>query len=164
MSSTLTVNTPAALSVTCAVAVPLESESNPGSDALPLVDVNDTVLVIDVTVFQLGARRVTLWALLYVLLLVVALFYVSAWAERWLRNVLARTSADIGARAAVAAIARYVLVFVGLLVIVQTAGIDLTTLNVLAGAVGLGVGIGLQSIASNFVSGLVLLFERPQDR
>ncbi len=116
---------------------------------------------LDVTVFQLGASRVTLWVLLYVVLLLVALIYVSARMERWLRDALAHTTADLGARTAVAAIARYVLLFVGVLVIVQTAGIDLTTLNVLAGAVGLGVGIGMQAIASNFVSGLVLLLERP---
>jgi small-conductance mechanosensitive channel len=46
-------------------------------------------------------------------------------------------------------------------VILQTAGIDLTTLNILAGAVGIGVGFGLQNIANNFISGLIILFERP---
>jgi small-conductance mechanosensitive channel len=56
---------------------------------------------------------------------------------------------------------RYALVLVGLLIIVQTAGINLTTLNVIAGAVGIGVGFGLQTIAANFISGLILLVGRP---
>jgi small-conductance mechanosensitive channel len=55
----------------------------------------------------------------------------------------------------------YVRIVVGLLIIVQTVGIDLTTLNVVAGAVGIGVGFGLQNIANNFIAGLIILFERP---
>src|SRR5690606_8559421 len=45
--------------------------------------------------------------------------------------------------------------------IVQTVGIDLTTFNVLAGALGIGVGFGLQNVVSNFIAGLIIMFERP---
>ena len=64
-------------------------------------------------------------------------------------------------RQAVGSIARYVMIVIGFLIVLQTAGIDLTTLNILAGAVGIGVGFGLQNIANNFISGLIILFERP---
>jgi small-conductance mechanosensitive channel len=53
------------------------------------------------------------------------------------------------------------MLFIGLLVILQTIGIDLTALSILTGAVGLGIGFGLQNIASNFISGIIILFERP---
>jgi small-conductance mechanosensitive channel len=68
---------------------------------------------------------------------------------------------NIGVREATGTIVRYVLLFVGLLVILQTVGIDLTALSILTGAVGIGIGFGLQNIASNFISGLIILFERP---
>ena len=64
-------------------------------------------------------------------------------------------------REALGAIVRYIFISLGVLVILQAAGIDLTSLNVLVGAVGVGLGFGLQNIASNFFSGLILLFERP---
>jgi small-conductance mechanosensitive channel len=67
----------------------------------------------------------------------------------------------LGARLAIGTILRYVLLLLGFLVILQTVGINLTTLNVLAGAIGIGVGFGLQNVASNFISGLIILFERP---
>jgi small-conductance mechanosensitive channel len=112
--------------------------------------------------FALGDTSVTLWSLLYIAALVVALFLVAGWLRRWVsERLLRRSRLDPGARQAVGAITRYVVLLTGLLVIVQTVGIDLTTLNVLAGAVGIGVGFGLQNVISNFISGLIIMFERP---
>jgi small-conductance mechanosensitive channel len=68
---------------------------------------------------------------------------------------------EVGARQATGSILRYSILAVGLAIIFQTAGIDLTALNVLAGAVGLGIGFGLQTIVNNFICGIVILFERP---
>ncbi|HKP45181.1 MAG TPA: mechanosensitive ion channel domain-containing protein, partial [Pyrinomonadaceae bacterium] len=76
-------------------------------------------------------------------------------------RVLARRGVDLGIREATSSIVRYALLFLGLLVILQTIGIDLTALSILTGAVGLGIGFGLQNIASNFISGIIILFERP---
>ena len=100
------------------------------------------------------------------LLTVIALISVLIWltrrVTRWLiDHVLARRGFDIGVREALGAIVRYIVLSLGVLVILQAAGIDLTSLNVLVGAVGVGLGFGLQNIASNFFSGLILLFERP---
>src|SRR6185369_5059304 len=100
------------------------------------------------------------------LLIVVTLLAVLVWATRrttqWFVNhVLARRGVDVGLREALGAITRYTVIGVGALVILQSAGIDLTSLNVLVGAIGVGLGFGLQNITSNFFSGLILLFERP---
>jgi small-conductance mechanosensitive channel len=100
------------------------------------------------------------------LLIVIALFSALVWVTRrvtrWLTDrVLARRGVDIGMREALGAILRYAVIGLGALVILQGAGIDLTSLNVLVGAIGVGLGFGLQNITSNFFSGLILLFERP---
>lgn len=100
--------------------------------------------------------------LLTVITLTSALVWVTRRVTRWfVDNVLARRGFDIGMREALGTIVRYVITTLGALVILQSAGIDLTSLNVLVGAVGVGLGFGLQNITSNFFSGLILLFERP---
>ena len=100
--------------------------------------------------------------LLTIITLTSALVWVTRRATRWfVDTVLARRGFDIGMREALGAIVRYVVITLGALVILQSAGIDLTSLNVLIGAVGVGLGFGLQNITSNFFSGLILLFERP---
>jgi small-conductance mechanosensitive channel len=118
--------------------------------------------VLNVSIFELGDTPFTLWALIYIIVLVVLLFYAAGKLQVWMsERALARTRLDVGARQAVASITRYVVLLLGLLIILQTAGINLTTLNVLAGAVGIGVGFGLQHVVSNFISGLIIMFERP---
>jgi small-conductance mechanosensitive channel len=118
--------------------------------------------VLDVRLFVLGGTEFTLWTILYLVVLVVVLVFVSRYLKRWLVNhVLGRRQFELGTRQAIASIFQYLFVFVGLLIILSTAGIDLTTVNVLAGAVGIGVGFGLQTIANNFISGVIILFERP---
>lgn len=117
---------------------------------------------LNIPLFELGSRSVTLGTILYLLLSLAVLFIVSRWTRGWVANrLLARSRLDLGMRHAVGTIARYLVLVVGFVIILQTAGIDLTTLNVLAGAVGIGVGLGLQNVANNFISGLIILFERP---
>jgi small-conductance mechanosensitive channel len=112
--------------------------------------------------YNFAGTEITLWTLIYFSILLLLLFYLTGKARKLLvQRVLVRTKLDVGAQQAVGSITRYVLLLVGLLIILQTVGINLTTLNVIAGAVGIGVGFGLQNIASNFISGLIILFERP---
>ena len=100
--------------------------------------------------------------LLAIITLTSALIWGTRRVTRWfVDNVLARRGFDIGMREALGAIVRYVIITLGALVILQSAGIDLTSLNVLVGAIGVGLGFGLQNITNNFFSGLILLFERP---
>jgi small-conductance mechanosensitive channel len=110
----------------------------------------------------IGGSAVTPLKLLTVLLLISILVWGTRRATGWLANrVLTRRGVDVAVREALATIIRYVVITLGTLVILQSSGIDLTSLNVLVGAIGVGLGFGLQNITSNFFSGLILLFERP---
>ena len=90
------------------------------------------------------------------LVLVVALWISSAIESRLLR----RETMDLSMRKIAASAIRALLLFVGLLFALSAAGIDLTALGVLGGALGVGLGFGLQKLAANYVSGFVILAER----
>jgi small-conductance mechanosensitive channel len=118
--------------------------------------------ILHYNLFPLGEAKITPLSLIYLVGFSILLF----WASKKLRDLLtsrllAKTHLDIGAQQAIGTVSRYLILFLGFLVILQTVGIDLTTLNVLAGAVGIGVGFGLQNVASNFIAGIIILFERP---
>lgn len=110
----------------------------------------------------IGQTPITLGTFLYLGLFIVILFVTTAKLKTWIvEHLLASSRVDIGVRHAIGTIIRYVVVALGLAMILQTAGIDLSTLTVLAGALGIGIGFGLQNITNNLVSGIILLFERP---
>jgi len=112
--------------------------------------------------FTIGVTQITLWTVIYLIILMALLFYLSGKLRRWIvEQALVKTRMEVGARQATGSIIRYFIIAVGFVIILQTAGIDLTTLNVLAGAVGIGLGFGLQNIVNNFFCGLIILFERP---
>jgi small-conductance mechanosensitive channel len=118
--------------------------------------------LLDVRLFSLGGTEVYLSSLLTLLVLVVALVWFAALLRNLLvRRVLARTQLDLGTQHAIGGIVRYLVLTIGLVVLLQTAGINLTALSVVAGALGVGIGFGLQNIFSNFISGLIIMFERP---
>lgn len=118
--------------------------------------------VFDLRLFTLGKTNITIWTTLYLAILSWLLVRVTGQAEKlFLERINAKIKVDRGLSEALVAILRYSLIFIGLIVIVQSAGIDLSALTIIAGAAGLAVGLGLQSIINNLVSGLAILFERP---
>jgi small-conductance mechanosensitive channel len=126
----------------------------------PVIDVLKSVGVLLNT--GIAGSEFTPLKLLIVITLISALTWTTRRVTRWLVDrVLARHGFDIGMREALGAIVRYGVITLGALVILQSAGINLTSLNVLVGAIGVGLGFGLQNIMSNFFSGLIILFERP---
>ena len=94
--------------------------------------------------------------------LLIGVFWLSSRTKRFLFNrFLSRSGLDRALQHAIAQIVGYIVLIVGILIVLDNAGIHLGALTVFAGAVGVGVGFGLQNIASNFISGLVILAERP---
>lgn len=111
--------------------------------------------------FTVGSADITLWriALTTVILLVVI------WLGQWSRAVTYRwlfsRIGDLGVRHSLSVFTQYTVVLIGLLALLRIIGINLTTLAVFAGAMGVGLGLGLKDLANNFISGLFLLIERP---
>ena len=89
--------------------------------------------------------------------LIVTLWVSSAIEARLLKSA---TGGDLSLRKVISNTVRVLLMFVGLLLALSSVGIDLTALSVLGGAVGVGIGFGLQKLAANYVSGFVILAER----
>lgn len=118
--------------------------------------------VFDLKLFTLGKTSLTLWTTIYLAVLSWLLIRVTGQVEKlFLDRVLKKTKVDRGLSEALSAILRYSIIFIGLIVIVQSAGIDLSALTIIAGATGIALGLGLQNIINNLVSGLAILFERP---
>jgi small-conductance mechanosensitive channel len=116
----------------------------------------------DFPLFQIGKNEFTLGQLLAIVIGVALLFVISGLLNRLITNrLLTHSHIDISTRYTIAALARYSILVIGFMVIMQTAGVNLTAFSVLAGAVGVGIGFGLQNIVSNFISGLIVMFERP---
>ena len=116
----------------------------------------------DYPLFRVGDSALTAGGVAVLLLSFAGLYGLTLWLKRFVaRRLLARTSLDLGAREAIGSLLRYLLLFIGSVVIIQSAGVDLTAFNVLAGAIGVGIGFGLQNIANNFISGIIILLERP---
>lgn len=117
--------------------------------------------VMDGTLFTLGGAPISLWGILVTGLSVLGVIWLGRWGRtvtyRW---VFSRIT-DLGMRNSLSVFLQYAVVLIGLLLILRTLGLDLTTLTVLAGAIGVGIGFGMQAIANNFISGLMLLIERP---
>ena len=116
----------------------------------------------NVSLFTLGKTDITVFALVKLALSALLLWFVAGRFSRWtLGRLLGRTHMEEGQRAAIAGLVHYAVLIFGAVVILQNAGIELTAFAIVGSALGVGVGFGLQNIISNFISGLIVLLERP---
>src|SRR5580704_12517012 len=112
--------------------------------------------------FQLGQTWISLATMVEFVVVILTVVLTSRMVRRLLRTrVLAHTKLDPGQQYSIARIVSYIMLVLGLLIGLETVGVNLSSLAVVAGALGVGIGFGLQNIVSNFVSGLIILAERP---
>lgn len=111
--------------------------------------------------FHVGKTRIDLWMIFNALLWVSAVLVGALWASRAVEaRLMALTELDLNLRLVSAKFARTLLMISAVLIALPVVGIDLTVLSVFGGALGAGLGLGLQKIASNYVSGFIILLDR----
>ena len=112
--------------------------------------------------FNLGSHRISLGLVIIAAGILYVSFFASWIIQKLLKDqVLARRRVEVGVQVAIAKLVHYVLIFIGFVVALLALGFEFTKLTIILSALGVGIGFGLQGIVNNFVSGLILLFERP---
>lgn len=125
------------------------------------VDVS-TFLYRAFTNITIGSMSISLFAILFGIVLFVLGYILTRQFQIWLdRTVMARSRIDTGVRNSIRTVTGYLGIALAALIGISSAGFDLSNLAIVAGALSLGIGFGLQNIVNNFVSGLILLAERP---
>jgi small-conductance mechanosensitive channel len=112
--------------------------------------------------FNLGSQRISLGLVIISVGILYGSFLASSIVQKLLMDqVLASRRVEAGVRVSIARLVHYVLIFIGFVVALLALGFEFTKLTIILSALGVGIGFGLQGVVNNFVSGLILLFERP---
>lgn len=118
------------------------------------------VEVLDEYAWTFGTTRVSLYMVVSFLLSIALLSLVALWLTNGVQSMLKRSQAlDDSIKLVLSKLTRFVFLMLAVVVAMMTAGIDLTAFAVFGGALGVGLGLGLQRVVSNFVSGIILAFE-----
>lgn len=117
--------------------------------------------IMNFVIFDVKGSTFTLLTLLYLIVASSVLIFLVRRISKLLDNRLLVRISERGTRAAIVTIIRYLILFLGFLLIFKSAGFELGTFSWLLGALGVGIGFGLQNITNNFLSGIIILFERP---
>jgi small-conductance mechanosensitive channel len=126
------------------------------SDLLPAL-----LAFLDSLAIKIGDIRISLLSAINLVLLIAVLFTFAIWLSAFLeRRLKEYTHLSSNVRAVLTKVTRYFLIALSIIIALNAVGIDLTALTVFGGALGVGLGFGLQRIASNFISGFLLLFDR----
>jgi small-conductance mechanosensitive channel len=116
---------------------------------------------LDANAITVGSIRISLLDGIRTIVFLLLFIVVAAWAGSFVeRRIMALSGLPIGVRVGVGKVTRVILVVLAVLLALTSVGVDLTALTVIGGAIGVGLGFGLQRIASNFISGFVLLGDR----
>lgn len=112
--------------------------------------------------FNLGSQRISVGLVIVSVGILYGAFLVSWILQKLLVDeVLVTRRMEMGVRVSIGRLVHYVLIFVGFVLALLVLGFEFTKLTILLSALGVGIGFGLQAVVNNFISGLILLFERP---
>jgi len=118
--------------------------------------------LLNTPLFDLGKQSLTSLSLIKIAIFIAFLGFIARFSMGILqKRLLVHTRLEKGQQYAISRVVSYIIFAVGLIVGLESLGLDLSSLVVLGGALGLGVGLGLQTVVSNFVAGLILLLEQP---
>ncbi|NEP00158.1 MAG: mechanosensitive ion channel [Symploca sp. SIO2E9] len=113
-------------------------------------------------IFELGSKSYSILDFLFLLVLSAGVWVLIRGFTQVLKSrLLQLTGVDRGIQDTVALLVQYALTFLALLILLTIWGVDVSSLAILASLLGVGIGFGLQNIANNFISGLIITFERP---
>ncbi len=108
-----------------------------------------------------GGNQILLIDVLLAVLIIWVVFWLGGWSRRISYRLVYLNITDSGIRNSLSVFTQYVVIVIGLLIALKTIGIDPTALTMFAGAIGVGLGFGMQNVVNNFISGVLLLVERP---
>ncbi len=111
--------------------------------------------------FEISGNKFSVMSLILACIVFYLSVILSKMAERFIRNLLADKELDAGVKGSIERFTRYLVVTVGALMTLDTVGISLSSLAALGAVLMVGIGFGLQNITQNFISGLIILLERP---
>lgn len=123
--------------------------------------VSEILTVWNQRLFTVGSSSYSIGHVLIAIAAFVLVFWFAAWSRRIAYTVVLRQVKDIGIRQSLSVFAQYVVIVIGVLLTLTAIGFDVTTLTVFAASLGVGIGFGLQNVVNNFISGILLLVERP---
>lgn len=124
----------------------------------------DPLLAFDRTLFNLGGTPVTIASIVSFVVFILLAVLVSFAVRRALRRIYVRRELDEGVQYALNRLAHYAIIALGVFLALDNLGISVTALAGVGAVLAVGIGFGLQNIAQNFVSGLIVLLERPVKR
>lgn len=120
----------------------------------------EIVALLDAVSFHLGRGEVTLLIILQAFFIVLLTLFVALWLSRWVENRLMGTmQINMNLRVVLSKLVRVLFSLIAVLMALSAVGLDITLLSVFGGALGVGLGFGLQKIASNYVSGFIILLD-----
>lgn len=122
---------------------------------------DEVIRTLEMVGFSIGKQQINLWMILNGLVVVMLTLLASLWAASLVEaRLMGATEMDSSLRIVLVRVSKALFVLVSVLLSFSLVGIDITALSVFTGALGVGLGLGLQKIASNYVSGFIILLDR----